>query len=163
MLVLIAAMGLNRVIGVDGGLPWHLPDDLKRFKAMTMGKPMIMGRATFESIGRPLPGRTNIVVTRNQFFSSEGVVVASSPAEAVAIARREVGPNGEIAVIGGGQIYRELFPEASRLELTVVDDAPEGDTTFPEFNRDDWTVTEETVPGSPAVAYRTYRRIARER
>ena len=163
MIVLIAVLGSNRVIGVDGQLPWHLPDDLARFKSLTMGTPMIMGRATYDSIGRPLPGRTNIVVSRNPSFSPAGVVAVSTPGEALVVALREVDEGEDISVIGGGQIYRQFLPMAGRLELTMVDDAPEGDTTFPEVAADQWLVREErVVEGQPSVTYRTLVRLTQE-
>jgi dihydrofolate reductase len=156
VIVLVAAMGRNRVIGVDGGLPWHLADDLKRFKALTVGKPIIMGRNTFNSIGRALPARTNIVITRNTEFTAEGVVVVSTPGEALVRALREVDDGGsEICIVGGGQIYRQFLPLASRIELTVVDAAPDGDTTFPDLD-DTWgVVTEEFLVGEPSLRYLT--------
>ena len=163
MIVLIAVLGRNRVIGVDGGLPWHLPDDLRRFKALTMGTPMIMGRATYDSIGRPLPGRTNIVITRNASFSVDGVVAVSTPGEALVLALREARDDGDISVIGGGQIYRQFLPMAGRLELTMVDDAPQGDTTFPELVADQWVIHHESIAsGQPTVTYRTLVRRSEE-
>lgn len=159
MIVLVAAMGRNRVIGVDGGLPWHLPDDLKRFKALTLGKPIIMGRATYDSIGRPLPGRTNIVISRSVENVHDGVVTVSSPGEALVRALREVDSGAaEIAVVGGGQIYRQFLPLASRIELTVVDLEPVGDTRFPELGPEWVEDAEEVVGGDPSLRYVTLRR-----
>lgn len=116
----------NGVIGRDGKLPWHLPADLKRFKAQTMGKPMIMGRKTFESFPAPLPGRRHIVLTRDSGWAAEGAEVARSPAEALALAG-----DGEIAVIGGAEVFALFAPD--RIELTEVHAAPEGDAVVPPF------------------------------
>jgi dihydrofolate reductase len=159
MIVLIAAMGTNRVIGIEGELPWHIPQDLARFKKLTMGCPLIMGRATFDSIGRPLPGRPNIVLSTNPSFRFSGVEVARSPAEALALARRHAPDGSEIFVIGGGQIYRHFLAEARRIELTVVDGAPPGDTTFPEISDSDWEmVASVEVTGPPRLEYQTFVR-----
>ena len=154
MIVLIAAMGENRIIGVGGELPWHLPRDLARFKQLTMGRPLIMGRRTFDSIGRPLPGRPNIVVTRNRQFAPPGVDVTTSPGEALLKAMRYEAD--EMFVIGGDEIYRQFLPLAQRIELSIVHDSPEGDTTFPELPSDEWIVAEESVAsGEPSVTYQT--------
>ena len=128
-------MGRNRVIGVDGGMPWHLPADLKHFKAVTMGHPVVMGRRTFESIGKALPGRRNVVLSRSLDRAPDGCEVAASLAEALAVL--EPGP---VMVIGGGQLYRNALPVASRMELTFIDAAPQGDTQFPVWNHADWTL-----------------------
>lgn len=137
---MIVAMAENRVIGRDNQLPWHLPGDLKYFKATTLGKPVIMGRLTFESIGRPLPGRTNIVVTRNPDWSAEGVRVVHSATEAVALARDIARAEGaaEVMVIGGAQLYAELLPTADRLYLTRVHAEVEGDACFPVLEPGQW-------------------------
>lgn len=124
MLTLIVARASNGVIGRDGSLPWHIPADLKRFKALTMGKPMIMGRKTFESLPGLLPGRRHIVLTRGD-WSAEGAEVAHSVDEAVALA------GGDASVIGGAEIFALFAPLADRWELTEVHDTPEGDTTMP--------------------------------
>ena len=140
-LVLVAAVAENGVIGRDGGMPWRLPGDLKHFKKTTLGKPVIMGRRTFESIGRkPLPGRQNIVLTRDKDFRADGVTVAATLDEALQIAEREAAKlsAGEIAVIGGSTLYEETLPRADRLYLTEVHASPEGDTHFPSFNRAEW-------------------------
>lgn len=134
---LVVAASRNHVIGVAGGLPWHLSDDLRRFKSLTMGKPVVMGRKTFESIGRALPGRQNIVITTQPDFTAEGCDVVSSPEAAVAAA-----PAGsEIMVIGGGEIYRLFLPLADRVYLTRVDAVVTGDTYFPELPAADWQET----------------------
>lgn len=132
-LVLVAALGANRAIGVDGGMPWHLPEDLKHFKALTMDGVMIMGRRTWDSIGRALPGRTTIVVTSDAEWSAPGAVVVHSLAEALVVA----GP-GEVFVAGGGEIYRQTIDLASRLELTEIDAAPEAEVFFPEVDPAVW-------------------------
>lgn len=131
---LIAALAANHVIGHNNKMPWRLPADLQYFRATTMGKPVIMGRKTFESIGKPLHGRQNIIVTRNPAYQVEGAVVAHSVAEALAAA---VGAE-EVMVIGGAQIYEELLPEADRLYLTLVQAEFEGDTYFPTFDAQEW-------------------------
>ena len=133
-ITLIAAVARNGVIGVAGGMPWHLPEELAHFKATTMGHALVMGRTTFESIGRALPGRRTIVVTRNPSWQHPGVEVAHSFADAVSLA----GPADEVFVAGGAQVYAEALPYAQRLLLTEVDAEPEGDTRFPEWPRDEW-------------------------
>jgi dihydrofolate reductase len=131
---IIVAMGDNRVIGNDNRLPWHLPADLKHFKATTMGKPIIMGRKTWESIGRPLPGRTNIVVTRDMHYTADGCsVVHSLDAALVAAAGHD-----EVMVIGGAEFYRQVLPEASTLYLTLIHDEFEGDVFFPALVTGEW-------------------------
>ncbi len=131
---LIVAVSTNNVIGAQGDLPWRLPADLKRFKALTMGKPIIMGRLTWESIGRPLPGRRNIVITRNKDFDAEGCAVVASPAEAL----RAAGDVDEIMIIGGGQIYDLFLPKAGRLYLTRVHTEIDGDAWFPDVDSESW-------------------------
>lgn len=147
-LSLIVAMARNRVIGRDNGLPWHLPEDLKYFKAATMGKPILMGRKTFESIGRPLPGRLNIVITRDSEWRHEGVMVADSLEEALAQAAKDPSAlaAGEIMVIGGEQIYRATIEKADRLYITRVDAGVEGDAFFPEFDESDWREIKRQLP-----------------
>jgi dihydrofolate reductase len=130
---IIAAMARNRAIGFDGGMPWHLPKELKHFKQTTMGKPIVMGRKTWESIGRALPGRQNIVVTRKHAFQAEGCLVVCSIEEAL-----EKAGGDEVMVIGGGQLYEQVLPLASRMILTLVDCEPPADTWFPEWNENDW-------------------------
>jgi dihydrofolate reductase len=147
-LVLVVARARNGVIGNKGALPWHLPADLKRFKVMTVGKPVIMGRKTFESIGRPLPGRHNIVLTRDADWRAAGATVVPNLAEAIAAAGLDPRARAEaIMVIGGAQIYAEALPSATRIELTEVDAAPDGDTTLPAFDPVRWReVARETHP-----------------
>jgi dihydrofolate reductase len=137
---LLAAIGRNLVIGRDGGMPWHLPEDLLHFKATTMGHPMVMGRKTFESIGRALPGRRTIVVTRQPDWRHADVETAHSLADALALA----GPTDEVFVVGGGQLYAEAMPFAQRMVLTEVPDSPEGDTFFPEWVAQDWREVSRT-------------------
>jgi len=138
-IALIVAMADNRVIGRDGTLPWRIPADLKFFKAKTMGKPIVMGRRTFDSIGKPLPGRPNIVVSRGGDFP-EGVDVARDVDAALAIAERRARECGvdEVMIIGGAALYEALLPRADRIYLTEVHAVVEGDTYFPAFDRRAW-------------------------
>jgi dihydrofolate reductase len=136
-LSLIAAMSENRVIGHENRLPWHLPADLQHFKTITLGKPVLMGRKTWESLGRPLPGRTNIVITRDSGYVAEGCVVAHSLEEAV----RAAGEAAEVMVIGGAQLYRQALPLADTLYLTLVHAEFQGDTRFPAWQPKDWRET----------------------
>ena len=131
---LIAAMDRNRLIGAGNRLPWHLPADLKHFRAVTMGKPIIMGRKTFESLGRPLPGRHNIVVSRDSAFSADGCTVARTVEEALSAAE----PSIEAMVIGGAKLYAEFMNQAHRMYLTLIDGEFEGDTLFPAYDENDW-------------------------
>ncbi|WP_415902268.1 type 3 dihydrofolate reductase [Neptuniibacter sp. QD29_5] len=139
-LAIIVAQAKNRVIGVNNKLPWHLPEDLRYFKQVTMGKPIIMGRNTYESIGRPLPGRTNIVISRQESYAPQGVKVVSSLEAAIDMAESVAMIDGasEAMVIGGGQIYAQALEKADRLYLTEVDAEIEGDAWFPEFARENW-------------------------
>jgi dihydrofolate reductase len=151
-LCLVVAVAENGVIGRDNALPWRLSSDLKRFKALTMGKPLIMGRRTFESIGRPLPGRANIVVTRDEGFRPADVVVARDLPDAIAAAEEAARAAGasEIMVIGGAGVYECVLPRADRIYLTEVHAAPDGDTRFPGLDRDDWReVSREFHPAEP--------------
>jgi dihydrofolate reductase len=136
-LVIVVAVADNGVIGRDNKLIWRLKSDLRRFRDLTMGKPMIMGRKTYESIGRPLPGRETVVLTRDNAFSADGVHVAHSWGQAVTTADRLADMMGasEIAVIGGGEIYALALPETQRLHLTLVHVEPEGDARFPPYDR----------------------------
>ncbi len=130
----IAALARNRVIGIENRLPWKLPEDLAHFKALTLGHPIIMGRKTFESLGRPLPGRTNIVITRNPDYAPTGCLTAASIADAVALC----GDVPEVFFIGGAELYRQVLPLADRLYLTEVRIEAEGDAWFPEVERSDF-------------------------
>ncbi len=134
MISLIAAVAKNGIIGKTGALPWHLPADLKRFKELTMGKPIIMGRKTYASIGRPLSGRKNIILTSDENFTAEGCVIVHSKEDAL----KEVGDVEEAMVIGGGEIYRQFLPNAAKIYLTEVDAGIEGDIYFPKFDRNEW-------------------------
>jgi dihydrofolate reductase len=143
---ILAAVARNGVIGADGGLPWHLPDELALFKELTLGHVLVMGRTTYESVGRPLPGRTTIVVTRRPDWEpgAEGVRRAASVAEALRVAG-EI--DDEVFVVGGAQVYQAALPDADRLALTFVEAEPEGDTRFPEV---DWSAWREVArrPGA---------------
>ena len=130
----VVAMDRNRLIGAGNALPWHLPADLKHFKRVTLGKPIIMGRKTYESIGRPLPGRRNIVVTRNPAYEAEGCDVVDSFAAALAVA----GTAEEVMVIGGSQLFDQTLGDANRIYLTVIEHAFQGDTWLPEWDEADW-------------------------
>jgi dihydrofolate reductase len=138
MISIIVAASTNNVIGVQGALPWKISDDLKRFKKLTMGKPIVMGRLTWESIGRPLPGRQNIVITRQPDFLAEGCDVVDSPAAALRIA----GDVEEIMIIGGGQIYDLFLPKAGRLHVTRVHTELEGDAFFPVIDANHWQLVD---------------------
>lgn len=131
---IIVAMAKNRVIGAGGRIPWHLPNELRLFKRLTMGHHIIMGRKTYESIGRLLPGRTTVIVTRQPGFRQPGAIVAHSLAEAI----DACGADNEIFVIGGAELYRAALPMASRIYLTTVDAEPGGDTLMPAFDRTAW-------------------------
>lgn len=157
-LSIIVAMAHNNVIGVDNSLPWHLPADLKYFKATTMGKPIVMGRKTFQSIGRPLPGRRNIVITRDKNWFADGVEIAHSAEEAKALTV----DCAEVMVIGGAQIYSQMLPMVDRLYVTEVDLNVKGDTFFSEVSAEIWReVSREdhaTDIGAPAYSFVTYER-----
>ena len=134
MISLVVAMDRNRLIGRDNALPWRLPADLKQFKAITLGKPVIMGRKTYESIGKPLPERHNIVVTRNAAYAAPGCTVVTSVDAALAAA----GAAPEVMVIGGAQLYAAFLPRAQRIYLTRVEADFEGDAWFPEWDAQEW-------------------------
>jgi dihydrofolate reductase len=131
---LIAAVARNGVIGVDNQLPWHIPEDLAYFKKTTLGAPIVSGRKNYESIGRPLPGRTNIILTRDSEYVAPGCVVVATPEQAIAAA----GEAPEIFIIGGGEIYRLFFEMADRLYLTEIEQDVEGEITFPEVSLQEW-------------------------
>ena len=166
-IVLVVAVSRNGVIGRDGDLPWRLPSDLRRFKQLTLGKPVLMGRRTWDSIGRPLPGRPNIVVTRDATFTALGAEVVGSLDEGLTVAGREARLLGvdEICVIGGGQIYAEAFDRADILHVTHVEADVEGDTRFPGIDPALFEkVVEEPIPqgekDSHAMRFVTWRRKA---
>ena len=136
--VMVAAVADNGVIGLDGDIPWSLPEDLKHFRATTKGNSVVMGRRTYESIGHPLPFRSNIVVTRQADWAADGVLVAHSVADAIAMAADF---EGDVMVIGGAQVYEAAMPFADVQVLTEVHLSPEGDTHYPDFDRAEWTET----------------------
>ncbi len=144
MISLIVAMSENRVIGKDGTLPWHLPGDLAHFKKTTMGRPVIMGRKTFESMKGPLPGRVNIVVTRNHTYRPEGAIAVHDLRDAIKRAEELASDGGELFILGGAEIYRQVLPLADRMYITHVHTTVEGDTYFPEFDASHWRITEES-------------------
>jgi dihydrofolate reductase len=140
-IVLVAAMARHRAIGKDGAMPWHLPADLKHFKAVTLGHPVIMGRRTYESIGRPLPGRLNIVISRHRPELPRGVVLAGSLEEALAHCR----DHERVMIIGGGEVYRQALPLATHMELSFIDARVEADTHFPQWTHGHWRLQAMTV------------------
>jgi len=149
-LSIIVAMARNRVIGAKGVIPWHLPDELKRFKQITMGHHIVMGRKTWESLGRPLPGRTSVVVTHQPGYRAPGAVVAHSLDEALA----QSAGDDEIFVIGGAELYAQALPRAGRLYLTSVDAEVEGDTYMPEVDLGHWReITSEPFPANELHAF----------
>lgn len=165
-LALVVAVSENGVIGAGGGLPWRLPSDLKRFRAITWGKPLLMGRRTFDSIGRPLPGRTSVVVSADPaFVPPEGVLRGATLEEALACADAAADAMGadEIMVIGGERVFRETLPIASTLHLTEVHAAPEGDVFFPAFDRARWREVgrEGPLKGEKDAASFTYVTLVR--
>jgi dihydrofolate reductase len=150
-IAMIAAMANDRVIGKDNQMPWHLPEDLRHFKAMTLGKPVVMGRKTFESIGRPLPGRHNIVITRQADFVAEGVTLVSSFEQAKVAA----GECEELVIMGGGQLYAALLAQADRLYLTEINLDVAGDTFFPAWDDGSWQrVSMESRTTDSGMEYR---------
>lgn len=140
-IALIVAMARNHVIGKDNTMPWHLPEDLRYFKRITLGKPVIMGRNTYESIGKPLVQRPNIIISRNPDYTVDGATVVHSLDAALQLGTQllcDAGPDGELMIIGGAQIYAQALPHAQRLYLTEVHAEPEGDAHFPRFDRSKW-------------------------
>ena len=165
-LSLIVAASENDVIGRDGDLPWHLPKDLRRFKRLTTGHPIIMGRKTHESIGRPLPNRRSIVLSRDPEYRADGVEVAPSLDKALALAKSGE-PADEIFVIGGYEVFRRAMPRADRLYLTRVHAEVDGDVLFPDFDPERWTLVEDVRHESDAkhahaFSFQTYDRTAHE-
>ncbi|QXB53152.1 type 3 dihydrofolate reductase [Aeromonas sp. FDAARGOS 1415] len=151
---MIAAMAHDRVIGLDNQMPWHMPADLAHFKRVTLGKPVLMGRKTFESIGRPLPGRRNLVISRNPAYQAEGVEVIDSVEAALALLGEGV---DELMVIGGGHLYGQLLPRADRLYLTRIDLAVAGDTRFPAFDDEQWRLVESEAHSADEKNPHPYR------
>ncbi|TPQ36112.1 diacylglycerol kinase [Bradyrhizobium guangdongense] len=163
-IVFVVAIAENGVIGAGNAIPWRLKSDMVRLKALTIGKPVVMGRKTFESLPRPLPGRTNIVITRDAAYRANGAVVTTSSANALSVARGDALRRSvaEIAVLGGAEIYRQLLDHADRLEITEVHARPEGDTVF-EIDKAQWDeVARERHSAGPhdsaEFSYVTYRR-----
>lgn len=157
---LVVAMSENRVIGRNGGLPWHLPKDLQFFKKVTLDKTIVMGRKTFDEIKRPLTNRRNVVITRNPGFRPAGVTVVPTLDEALALGATE----DEVCVIGGGEIFRQALPRADRIYLTLVHAQIEGDTYFPVFEQEGWVLESEERHEADekhawAFTFRNYRRI----
>jgi len=140
MISMIVAMAENRAIGKDNDLLWHLPDDFKHFKSVTMGKPILMGRKTYESIGKPLPGRENIVITRDKNFSADGTTLVNSIPDALEASEQY----DEVMVIGGASFYEQMLPVANRLYITVVQATFAADAFFPDINLDEWDVIEQS-------------------
>jgi dihydrofolate reductase len=154
---LIAAVSENNVIGDHGKIPWDIPEDMKHFRTLTMGKPVIMGRKTYESIGHPLPKRPNIVITRQKDFVAEGCEIVGSLDEALQIA--DCKNSEEVFVIGGGEIYREALEKADRIYLTRVHTTIQGDAFFPEFHPEHWQeVSAERYEGKPAYTFLLYEK-----
>ncbi len=157
---LVVAASTNNVIGRNGELPWRISDDLKHFKAVTMGHPIVMGRRTFESIGRPLPGRTNIVLTTQRDYAADGCKVVHSPAAALRAAETA----DEIMVIGGGEVYALFLPMAARVHLTRVDATIEGDAYFPELLPNEWQLIEDDArprgENDFAFSFQVFERVA---
>lgn len=167
-IVFVVAVAENGVIGRGNAMPWHLKSDLKRFKAITINRPVVMGRKTFASIGRPLPGRTNIVVTRDASFQARGAVVASSLDAAYDVARGDALRRfvTEIMVIGGAEVFAQWLKKADRLEITEVHDKPEGDTFLPPVDQAEWQeiarMRHSRAEGDTAdFSYVTYKRHSR--
>ena len=159
-LAMIWAMSENRVIGRDNKMPWHLSADLKYFKAVTLGKPVIMGRRTFQSIGRPLPGRTNIIITRQRDYQAGGAIIVNDVEAAIAEGKRAAEVTGvdEVMVIGGAEIYALMLDRARRLYITEINARYDGDAFFPEFDREHWVETsrehhESAGEGQPAYSF----------
>lgn len=159
-LSLIVGMAKNRAIGLDGAMPWHISEDLKYFKRVTLGAPILMGRKTFDSIGRPLPGRANIIVTRDTRYRHDGVIVVHELEAGITKAKAlaEIDDKDEIFVIGGAQIYELALPMADRLYITEIHRTLDGDTWFPEFDATDWVELtrddqEPETPEGPAFSF----------
>jgi dihydrofolate reductase len=147
---IIVAIAENNVIGNNNTLIWHIPGDLKRFKAITMGHPVVMGRKTYESIGKPLPGRTNVIISRQADYMTEGCLVYGSVDDALIALKHEK----EVFIIGGGEIYKQSMPLAHKIYLTIIHKSFSGDTYFPEIQMNKWEVVrEETIPVTTEVPF----------
>ncbi len=158
---MIVAASANNVIGADAGLPWRLPEDMRRFKEITMGKPIIMGRLTYETIGKALPGRRSIVLTRQADYKQEGIDVVTTTDAALELA----GDADEVMIIGGGKVYEQLLSMTDRIYLTRVHEEFDGDTFFPEINEDEWRiVSSEPLPPNDerpfSISFQTLERIS---
>lgn len=164
-LAIIVAAAENGVIGRNNALPWHLPEDLRYFKRVTMGKPIVMGRKTYEAIGKPLPGRTNIVITRNSAFRAEGVKVVSSLEAALELAGNVAAIDGveEAVVIGGSEIYQSAIPLADRLYITEVHASVEGDAVLPRIDWAQWRETSREYHAAQAPDHYDYSFVCYER
>ena len=148
---LIVAMAANRAIGLDNKMPWHLSADLKKFKAITMGSPIVMGRKTYESIGRPLPGRSNIIISRNLDYQQAGCLVFNDIKAAIAASSKDA---KEIFIIGGAELYKATLPHADNLYLTLINQDFNGDTFFPEIDFKTWTeASREDISDDPSVNF----------
>jgi dihydrofolate reductase len=158
-IAIVVAMDTNGLIGRDNGLPWHLPADLQHFKQITMGRPILMGRKTHESIGRPLPGRTNIVITRDAGYQAAGCVVVNS----IDAALQAAGEQDEIMVIGGAEFYRQVLPRTDTIYLTRIHETFTGDTFFPELSAADWREVERSDQAADASNPHDYSFIRLER
>jgi dihydrofolate reductase len=156
----IVAMSSNRVIGAEGGIPWRISEDFKFFKSTTMGCAIIMGRKTYESIGRPLPGRLNIVITRNTSYEAEGTMSFTSVQEAIAYVRNNQDAwKKEIFIVGGGEIYKQTLPIVDRIYLTEIHRTIDGDTFYPEFDQKDYELTREESRSEPeSFTWKTFDR-----
>ena len=157
---IIVAAAANNIIGADGGLPWRLSEDLRRFKEVTMGKPMIMGRLTFESIGKALPGRRSIVITGQADYQAAGVDVVTTPEAALKLA----GDADEVMIIGGGRVYEQFLPMTDRIYLTRVHTEVDGDTLFPQIDEDEWRIaSSQPLPPNDerpfSISFQTLERV----
>ena len=155
----VVAYARGRIIGRDNALPWKMPADMRRVRELTMGKPLIMGRRTYESIGRPLEGRTSIVLTRDPAFRAEGVLVARSEDEALALA----GGAPEVIVFGGSEVFARFLPRADRLYITEIDADIAGDRTFPDIDRREWRETERVEHAADERNAHPYRFLTLDR
>jgi len=148
---LIVAMASNRVIGLNNKMPWHLSADLKRFKHITMGSPILMGRKTYESIGKPLPGRTNIIISRNLSYSQEGCLVFNDLTTALKTISESA---DEVFIVGGSDLYKAIMPMADTLHITLINRDFQGDTLFPEIDFNEWLeVSREDIKDDPQVSF----------